>query len=929
MYYIKYILFILIIIIIISSVMYYLYIKNNNIEKFSSDIQHLTGGKIDSRPCAIYFTDDIKGCDSMSDLYKKGLTQLDILIYQYSKSQNSNDKEFLKNLLKVKQDKISNINNCKIELKNWKEINNYYNVDGNPDTRNIIPKKSTKMNDTTNVVDNILLSGTCLKEYNNGDKINTINDDNFIINNNIVRNIIDENDPNGLIFREYIGVDIKLTPSLSYSTLNNNICTNDLLAPPVIEQPIDSLLIFTKLKCAMEDNIFKIKNINFVIFNHNTNNFEELKNKTLIQDKINTLFRYYYDTVFKNIMYGPKNFENISNYILQHNSCGKIDSFEIKAGTFSLSDLNFNGIIINTYKDILNDSDIKVDDNTLDYKDSISKALINIVKNIDNELKKIDDSIDNINLTLKTIKDSTDIINNKISDYTSKNQSYITTVASLNCDSMPDKVIDTVKRQAALDAEAAVAKAASDAAKANADSDAAAKAKAASDASKIKNDILNLPFSELNKTIVNTIDYQTDESINISQNLKNLSIVYDYCNNKISNPSTPKLDSSNYLIVVFALTDALAYSVLYKRGDYFRDIIEILKRYIMIIISSIELNNKNGIIKLENINIIIPPVLDNFNNFKELQKTIIDINKILCKFYLELYNPPDPIYNTDDKNVLVNIKNKIGIMTSDEKIAYYKNISNKIDKYIFDLNQYPNKIFYYINTDDVINTLFKAASMMGLFIVNKNNFSTFIFDDSRQSLNYVQLIQSQMMYKTIGIYCLDTIFISRNIDLQLTCLNTLNHYFKIYGNYFTKKESFTNQYNNIEKFVINNEDYYIEKFFVNDQDFYIINDNKTACFSKLTTLQQQNKENNNAMTKSTDELKSLKQSKVIADNQLKDLKNKKASNQKLRSYITEIINGLNKKITLEELNNMIRNKAFLNYTNYINNVSTDDCIYFI
>ena len=136
MYYMKYVLLFLIIIIIFN-IIYYLYNTKKYIENFT-DIKELSGGKIDSRPCTIYVTKDIETCDLMTDYYKKGLTQLDILIYKYSKSNNPTDKNFLESIIQIKENKINNINNCKVELKDWKEFKNYYDINGNPLTDNII-----------------------------------------------------------------------------------------------------------------------------------------------------------------------------------------------------------------------------------------------------------------------------------------------------------------------------------------------------------------------------------------------------------------------------------------------------------------------------------------------------------------------------------------------------------------------------------------------------------------------------------------------------------------------------------------------------------------------------------------------------------------------------------------------------------------------
>jgi len=997
MYYIKYILFILVII-IISSVIYYLYI-NNNIENFSCNINHLTGGTINSRPCAVYFTDDIVGCDAMSDFYKKGITQLDILIYKYNNSSNPDDKALAEKLIKVKQDKLSNINNCKIELKNWKEINNYYTVDGKPELDNIIPKKSIYMKDKTNVIDNILISGTCLKEYNYQEEIFSFDNDNFqSCDYYPIANISDQSDPEGL-FKRYIGVDIKLTPALSFASLNDNTCSNKMLAPSVTAHKINPKLIFTKIECIMDNSILKIKKVSFVEFNTKINKFQNITNAYQIQTKINTLFRYYYDTVSKNIMYGPITFQNVTNYILEYNTCGEIDTINMSPGTFSLSDFNFKGIIVNTYATIINDSDIPTDDNTVDYKSSVSKSLTNNIVSLDKELLSINNDIAGNNMNINTLKDG---LNKKESDmriYNSRNIEYNVLIGSLNCDSMPEKIVDTKRKQAAIDAEAAeiaaAAKAKADAeaaaAKAKADAEIAAakskaeaeaiKAKAEAEAAKVAKakaeaeaaatkakidadaakaiaeakaasalksqtiDVSKLSSIELNTKVSNfvtniknnssgiekfAVKYDdNDELNNIIEGLNAIKNVINYCSARVkekeNNPNiiesnVPKINILNFPKVIFAISDALAYSILYKRQDLSNDIVQCFIYYQQMLLLKVELKdtNKDLLNNINNIDILTVGY-DDFKSYGNLLNAIEHTNTIISNFYAKLGNI---------------IKNKTGIMSISEKKIYYENMLQKykeINNYIESIKNVNNTdrhnaLRTYILKDDISFCLISTASMISNCILDNNIFRKYIntlyveANIDNRIITDEELFSHRDIMRVIGlVYIVGSIYISYNFNFKVYSFNKLYENFIKFKKYFieeSNKELFTN-YN------------YIENFVINDADFLIINPNKSNCYINMEDTKQKLIINNNNMKQCDIDIKIIKESLAIADVQKNNLIKIKESKEKLRSNISDIITNLNKSITLSELNNSIQNTPILNYTNYINNISNDDCIYII
>ena len=943
MYYIKYIIFILIII-IISSIIYYLYIKNN-VENFSCDIRNLTGGKIDSRQCAVYFTDDIRGCDATIDFYKKGITQLDILIYRYSNSSNTNDNALAEKLIKVKEDKLANINSCKIELKNWKEINNYYTVDDKPDLDGIIPRKSTNMSDKTNVIDNILLSGTCLKEYNYGDQINTINDDIFqTCDYYPITNIRDESDPQGA-FKNYVGIDIKLSQGLSFSSLNENICTNSSLAPSVTRHQINEDLIFTKIQFVMNNNILKIKNIRFVEFDTRKNNFQIINNEKRIQDKINTFFRYYYDTVSKNIMYGPKTFQNVTDYILEYNNCGDIDNITMEHATFSLSDFNFREIIVKSYDQILNDLDIGIDDTTIDYKNPIIQALTAKFNSIQKSIDDLNINIRNIDSDIESLDKSVGAKNAELNGYNSKATEYALTITTANCDSLPDKIVDTVARDAAIAREKAakdaederlrIVKAAKDAederlrivkaAKDAEDERLRKEEEAINNATKI--DISNLSYNEIYtklkkfflnaKNVVNDSSATADEKnkandkyTKIIGDLDVIKLVIDFSYSKIkglNNPSEIPSDSFNKL--AFTITDAYASS--YDQvTQHNTPLNNLLYNFYKTFFISVE--RKDVTYKASALNANIK-LTENYTNIFNISTEIMNV---VGGFYAE-YGKGIIIGTASKRSYdLKNIEFRGGIRNMEKLL-------NKFNDHTDDINFIKNNIIF--DGPDYYNEMImKFVSVMGELILDKNILMKIYKSDNKRDISEDSIYTTQFSIRSFAIMgYLPGLLISQDASIKYEFYKIIYENIVKYADYYIGiKESFTNY--NIEPFTN-----YIEKFAVYDADYMITNTAKTTCKTTLNSNKDLQTANNEKITQCNEYITRLSRSLQVAGTQKTNMKNEKNNLLIYLDKVNTLILSFNKIITLAELNNIVQNTSILNYTNYINNISNDDCIYFI
>lgn len=416
MYYIKYILSLLLIIIIIN-IIYYLYnskiynSKNNskNNEKFT-DIKNISGGKIDSRSCRIYLTDNISKCDNILEYYKKGITQLDILINKNKGSKNSVDINFVKSLNEIKSDKLNNITTCKIDLPDWKEIKNYYDLNGNPLVDSIIPFKNTKSKDNINIIDGFSISGFCFKEYKEGEPLNISEDNNNFVKNEYmpITNIIDMSDTqhDG---KKYVAFDIKLSEDLNFNTLNSNLCDTNLISNDKnFDQYINDGEIFFRIKSYMDTGVLKSKYIEFIKFNKIKNNFDIINDNDKIQEYINKLFRHFYNTINKNIEYGP--IKMITEYIIiEYNTCYKIEKIIKNNLTFSLANFNIPNFNIGNYYNLINENLItKIDDDMKNYKDNITTILSDTRSSTDSTKVTIIEQITERNKSLESLKKAYD-----------------------------------------------------------------------------------------------------------------------------------------------------------------------------------------------------------------------------------------------------------------------------------------------------------------------------------------------------------------------------------------------------------------------------------------------------------------------------------------------------------------------------------------
>jgi hypothetical protein len=540
---------------------------------------------------------------------------------------------------------------------------------------------------------------------------------------------------------------------------------------------------------------------------------------------------------------------------------------------------------------------------------------------------------------------------------------------------MPEKIVDVKRKQAAVDAEAAEiaalakakvdaqvaaakTKADAEAIKAKADAAAAAKTKADAEAaaakakidaeakaSAAKNNVLDvskLSSIELNTKVTSfitdiknkpsgiekfTIKYDSnDEYNNIIEGLEAIKNVINYCSARVkekeNNPNivqsnVPKINSVEYAKVIFAIADALAYSILYKRQDLSNDIVKCFQYYQQMLILKLELKNINVEPNVFNIDILIPTNGDDFKSYRNLLNAIEHTNTIISNFYAKLGTV---------------IKNKTGIMSISEKKIYYDNMLQKY-KEIFNYfesiknnNNDPNRhnnLRTYILKDDISFCLISTASMMSKYISDNDILKRYVKSEDNVIIADDRLIFDRNARRSVGlIYVIGSIYISYNFNFKFISFNKLYEQFRKFKEYFIDKssiESFTNYYGNN----------YIENFVINDADFLIINPNKSLCYMNIEDTKQKLINNNNNIIQCDIDIKIIKESIIIAEVQKNNLAKIKDSKEKLRSNITEIITKLNKIVTLSVLNNTIQNAPVLNYTNYINNISNDDCIYII
>lgn len=372
---------------------------NNNIKDtdgcFSIEQYNLN---VVSRQCAIYLIDEKKKkeCDKYFEYYNMTDIQLDNLLNEMIPN------ETLYN--KIDEIRLYNLNNkdnifqtCKVNYKNWKEINNLIE---NP--TDIYPYKN--INNTS--YDNFKLNNTCFTDDNTS-KIS--------MNNSIVsackkpfNNINDNNNPDN----KYISVNFN--EKLSDIDIKNSICNNDnnkLL-------DVSTNKVFLTFECSYNTlkKELKINNMLLNKYNNNTLIFENIVLNNNIILLFNKLFRLSYNNTSKKIYYGPKKI-NINALMVNYNICKNIVNSTFVNSQFTFKKLNIADKMLeiqylNDIPELLDLLDTKiVQSDYLDDTENIKKIILNYLNDI---IKQND------NLNLELLKYEKDI-NNMIKEATNEN----------------------------------------------------------------------------------------------------------------------------------------------------------------------------------------------------------------------------------------------------------------------------------------------------------------------------------------------------------------------------------------------------------------------------------------------------------------------------------------------------------------------------
>jgi hypothetical protein len=379
--------------------------------------------KVDMRPCSIYMTNNEELCNNYEKYYEMTINKLNKEIQE-----NIDNKVLYDNLLKIKEDKITNLskfnqNTCKHTFNNWMEINKVYD-ESSSDNTEIKPYKNIN-----NAEDyNFSLTNTCFKEYisDSVNKIHTnlsdINKENIIssycedpINNVQVKN----SSP-----KKYLTINFKNV--ISYDELRNNVCSNPRVHDLTSYISGNYILkIFYNNEIAVDVSIIKYEN----------RLFHTITDLNILNTVIQKFFRFTYNNIINNIIYTSKRIVT-NSYICSYDMCNNIINLDLSQISFLLSDIInipdiniINVPLIELKSKLYEKIDNRVD--TVDYYQIILDT-INIVKNNYNKkIRNTANDIATINNEIKELNKQIENNKNDIKNLDSTIASYIKNIQKL------------------------------------------------------------------------------------------------------------------------------------------------------------------------------------------------------------------------------------------------------------------------------------------------------------------------------------------------------------------------------------------------------------------------------------------------------------------------------------------------------------------
>jgi len=220
-------------------------------EGFESSIMHSASNHIRAkmRPCTIQLTNDDEICDKLSDIYELSDSQLQVILN--TMKTNNADKTAYNMLQYVKSVKqILPMNSCKIQLSQWKEIQETYTS-----TSNIIyPYKFITKNNEYNTSN---LSGYCFYDVSDA-----------ATNNGHIDYLEDISNPSST----QLYTLHKLNNTSDAQSIKDLYCSTQ---PGSSFVPLDSVLNFMRLHAYVgENNTIKIHKIDVVSYNTELNRFQ-------------------------------------------------------------------------------------------------------------------------------------------------------------------------------------------------------------------------------------------------------------------------------------------------------------------------------------------------------------------------------------------------------------------------------------------------------------------------------------------------------------------------------------------------------------------------------------------------------------------------------------------------------------------------------
>jgi hypothetical protein len=286
--------------------------------------------KVVTRPCTLHLTNDDDLCEKLADIYK--MTELQIQVVMNKMKIEGNKSRY--DLMQFVKDnkKTLPINACKVQLNNFREVQNLYNSSNANLFKNI--SRNTYYDDK-NLFGYCLTDITSYSDVGMSNILDILSAKNPPLSSNIFSPLTPENT---VINIQDVGNNsryaaIKIQNRISMNTLLNeagSICPN-------VNVALDDGMQFLRFKCTLANEVnLKFNQLEMVSYNKLDRKFDINQGSSNIE--LDPFFTYRYNN--RQIVYGPAQ-KDILAYKMTYDYCNRLEAFAIFNNLkFSFSELN-------------------------------------------------------------------------------------------------------------------------------------------------------------------------------------------------------------------------------------------------------------------------------------------------------------------------------------------------------------------------------------------------------------------------------------------------------------------------------------------------------------------------------------------------------------------------------------------------------------